>query len=57
VLKTWVEQHLTALEIDEDTFRRGDWLARVGPLLAVPHRPCERVNGADTAGKVILDLL
>lgn len=57
VLKTWVEQHLTALEIDEDTFRRGDWLARVGPLLAVPHRPCERANGADTAAKVILDLL
>jgi hypothetical protein len=56
-LKTWVEQNLTALEIDEDTFRRGDWLPRVEPLLALPRRPCERANGAQTAARLILDLL
>jgi hypothetical protein len=57
VLKTWVEQNLTALEIDEATFRRGDWLPRVEPLLALPRRPCERANGAETAARLILDLL
>jgi len=57
VLKTWVEQHLASVKIGEDAFRRGDWLPRVEPLLAVPRRPCERANGAETAARLILDLL
>jgi hypothetical protein len=57
VLKTWVEQHLTALQIDDETFRSGDWLPCVESLLATSRRPCERANGAETAAKLILDLL
>ncbi len=57
ILQTWVSRHLPAHEIEEESFRRGDWLPRVTALLAAGRRPRERENGARSAARVITELL
>ena len=54
VLATFVEQHMTAMEIDETAFRSGDWLPQVESLLDTHRHPTEKENGADAAANAIL---
>jgi hypothetical protein len=57
VLANFVEQHMTAMEINETAFRSGDWLPQIESLLDAPRRNPKSVNGADAAANAILDLL
>ncbi|MCK5376431.1 MAG: hypothetical protein KAJ97_05075, partial [Acidobacteria bacterium] len=56
VLAAFVEQHMTAMEIDEVAFRSGDWLPQIEPLLDRRRNPAKDVNGADAAANAILEL-
>jgi len=57
VLASFVQQHMTAMEIEESAFRSGSWLQQIEPLLAVPRKRPETANGAEAAANAILDLL
>jgi len=57
ILADWIDRHMTATEIDEATFRRGDWLPQMERLLNAPRCCHENENGAEAAANVILDLL
>jgi len=57
VLASFVQQHMTAMEIEESAFRRGSWLQQIEPLLAVPRKRPETANGAEAAANAILDFL
>lgn len=57
ILASFVEQNMTALEIDERALQGGDWLPCVEALLNAPRRRPEVENGADAAARAILDLL
>ena len=57
VLAAFVNQHMTAMEIEESVFRCGRWLEKIEPLLTAPRRPPNEANGADVAANAILDLL
>ncbi len=57
VLASFVDQHMTAMEIEESAFRCGSWLQQIEPLLAAPRKLPEMANGADNAANAILDLL
>ena len=56
VLASFVQQHMTAMEIDEAAFRSGDWLFEIESLLDAPRPPPNKANGAEVAAHAILDL-
>ncbi len=56
VLARFVEEHMRAMEINEEAFRCGDWLPQVEPLLGIHRCPAEGENGADAVANAILDL-
>ena len=55
ILASFVNQHMNAMEIDQEAFRSGDWLPQVESLLDTHRHPSEKVNGADAAADVILE--
>ena len=55
VLANFVQQHMKAVEIDQEAFRSGDWLPQIEPLLDTHRHPSEKVNGADAAANAILE--
>ena len=55
VLARWVEEHMVAAEIGEDTLRNGNWIDDVESLLKAPRRKPDEPNGAAQAAEVILE--
>lgn len=55
ILAQWVEEHMVAAEIGEDTLRDGAWLAAANELLNVPRRKPDVENGAVQAAELILE--
>ena len=55
ILARWVEEHMVAAEIGEDSLRNGAWLAVGNELLEIPRRKPEGPNGAVRAAAVILE--
>jgi hypothetical protein len=56
VLARFVEEHMRAMEINEEAFRCGDWLPQVEPLLGIHRCPAEGENGADAVASAVLEL-
>jgi hypothetical protein len=56
-LSAWAEQHVPGSEIDDVSFRSGDWLARVDELLALPPGEEHARAGQDEVAERILPLL
>jgi hypothetical protein len=54
ILARWVEEHMVAAEIGEDTLRDGAWLAAANKLLEAPRRKPEESNGAARAAELVL---
>lgn len=54
-IAAFIENELGGFEIEEDQFRRGEWIPGLMRLLIKPARKGEKVNGAMEAGRFILD--
>lgn len=55
VLQRWVEEHMVAAEIDEQSLRDGSWLELVDGLLERPRRGTDLADGAKMAAEIILE--
>jgi hypothetical protein len=54
-LADFVSRHMPAREIDVRDFEHGRWISDLASLLALPHRPPARPNGAEPIADFVLE--
>jgi hypothetical protein len=57
VLVKYIAEHMAGLQISEEEFFSGHWLAKLPPLLAMPRRRAKQPNGAAVIADFVVNLL